>query len=49
MLRQLGYSFNAIKERLKQKNIDITPRSLQRLEKKFCEHGTCKDLPRRKR
>ena len=48
-LRQLGYSFNAIKERLKQENIDITPRSLQRLEKKFREHGTYKDLPRRKR
>ena len=48
-LRQVGYSFNAIKERLIQENIDITTRSLQRLEKKFFDHGTYKDLARRKR
>ena len=47
-LRQLGCSFNAIKERFKQEKIDITPCSLQRLEKKFCKHGTYKYFSRRK-
>jgi len=49
VLRQIGYSFNTIKDRLKQENIVITSRSLQQLEKKFFEHGTYKDLARRKR
>ena len=48
-LQQTGYSFKAIKEHLKEKNIIITSQSLWRLEKKFCEHGTYKNLARRKR
>ena len=48
-LRQAGYSFNVIKERLAEENISVTSRSLQRLGKKFREHGTYKDLARRKR
>ena len=48
-LRQLGYSFSSITERLRQEDIIITPRSLQRLEKKFRDKGIFKDLPRKKR
>ena len=48
-LHQLGYSFSSITERLRQEDIIITSRSLQRLEKKFCDKGIFKDLPRKKR
>ena len=48
-LRQLGYSFSSITERLHQEDIIITSRSLQRLEKKFRDKGIFKDLPRKKR
>ena len=45
-LRQLGYSFSSITERLHREDIIITSRSLQRLEKKFRDKGI---LPRKKR
>ena len=48
-LRQLGYSHRIIKERLAQEDIIVTTRSLQRLDKKFHDEGTFKDLPRNKR
>ena len=48
-LRQLGYSFSSITERLHQEDIIITSRSLRRLEKKFRDKGIFKDLPRKKR
>ena len=41
-LRQLGYSYHSIKERLEQEDIIVTRRSLERLGKKFCDKGTFK-------
>ena len=35
VLRQLGYLFSSITERLRQEDIIITSRSLQQLEKKY--------------
>ena len=48
-LCQLGYSHRIIKERLEQEDINVTTRSLQRLDKNFHDEGTFRDLPRNKR
>lgn len=44
-----GYSIRYIKERLEEEDTCITTRSLQRLVKKFRDHYTIRDLPRKKR
>lgn len=44
-----GYSISDIKGKLEEEDVCITTRSLQRLLKKFREHHTIKNLPRRKR
>ena len=49
MLHRAGYKLGPIYARLKQEGIDTTPRSLQRLIKKFKVHHTVADLPRRRK
>jgi len=47
VLHRAGYSIAAIWKRLKQEKIAVTLRSLQRLLKKFQEHHSVTDLPRK--
>lgn len=48
-LRKAGYSIVAIHKRLAEEGVSVSLRSLQKLYKKFSEHGCLLDLPRRKR
>ena len=48
-LHKAGYSFSAIHKCLAEEGVSVSLRSLQKLYKKFSEHGYLLDLPRRKR
>ena len=47
-LRKAGYSIVAIHKRLAEEGVSVSLQSLQKLYKKFSEHGCVLDLPWRK-
>ena len=49
VLNRAGYSSSEICHRLKEEDIIVTVRSINRLLQKFQKHGCIRDLPRRKR
>lgn len=49
LLRNAGYSVSAIHKRIAEEGISTSVRSVYKLCRKYCIHGSVLDLPRRKK
>ena len=49
LLRNAGHSVSAIHKRITEEGVSVSVRSVYKLCRKLCIHGSVLDLPRRKR